>query len=74
MSLILTLGILSIVNSIVLVVYSVVQVISGQQFLMALLKALIIAALLLVIGLCALHLFRKKLRVLARRKKNPWNL
>ena len=73
MGLILFFGVLSIISSITLIVYSVVLVIYKQQFLMALLKSLIVAALLLAIGLGSLYLFRKRLRMLAR-KKNPWRL
>lgn len=74
MGLILAIGILSMVNSIAMVVYSVVQVIIEQQFLIELLKTLIVSALLLAIGLGSLYLFRKRLRVLSSRKNNPWRL
>ncbi len=72
--LILVIGILSMISSIAMVVYSVVQVIFEQQFLMELLKTLIVSALLLAIGLSSLYLFRKRLRILTRRKKNPWGI
>lgn len=71
MGLTLFFGIFSIISSIILIVYSVVLVIHEQQLLMALLKTLVVAALLLAIGLGSLYLFRKRLRVLAR-KKDPW--
>ncbi len=73
MGLVLFFGVLSIISSITLIVYSVVLVIYKQQFLMALLKTLIVAALLLAIGLGSLYLFRKRQRTLAR-KKDPWRL
>ncbi len=72
--LILVLGIISIINSIAIVGYSVALVINKQLVLMELLRTLIIAGLLLAIGLGSLYFFRKKLRTLTRRKKSPWEL
>ena len=71
--LILVLGVISIINSIAMVVYSVALVINKQLILMELLRTLIIAGLLLAIGLGSLYFFRKKLRTLTR-KKSPWEL
>lgn len=71
--LILVLGIISIINLIAMVVYSVALVINKQLILMELLRTLVIAGLLLVIGLGSLYFFRKKLRTLTR-KKSPWEL
>jgi H+/Cl- antiporter ClcA len=71
--LILFLGIISIANSIGIVVYSVALVVNKQLVLMELLRTLVVAGLLLAIGLASLYFFRKKLRMLTR-KKNPWEL
>ncbi len=71
--LILVLGIISIINSIGVAVYSVVLVINKQLVLMELLRTLIVAGFLLAIGLGSLHIFRKRLSTLMS-KKNPWEL
>lgn len=71
--LILILGCFSVINSIALVVHSVVLVINKQQILMEFLKTLIVAGLLLAIGLGSLYFFRKRLHTL-KKKKSPWKL
>ena len=71
--LVLVIGIISLITVLYSVVYSVALVIHKQQSLMELLTTLIVSALLSVIGLGSLHLFRRRLRDAAR-KKNPWEL
>ena len=71
--LILAIGIISLITVLYSVVYSVALVIHKQQSLMVLLTTLIVSALLSVIGLGSLHLFKRRLRDAAR-KKNPWEL
>lgn len=69
--LILVIGVLSMINSVAMVVDLVVQAVSKQQILTELFKTLIAAGFLLSVGLGSLHFFRKRLRTLAM-KKNPW--
>jgi membrane protein YdbS with pleckstrin-like domain len=71
--LVLVIGIISLITVLYSVVYSVALVIHKQQSLMELLTTLVVSALLSVIGLGSLHLFRRRLRDAAR-KKNPWEL
>lgn len=71
--LILLLGCFSVINSIALVVHSVILVINNQQILMELLKTLIVAGLLLAIGLGSLYFFRRRIHML-KREKSPWRL
>ncbi len=71
--LILLLGCFSVINSIALVVHSVILVINNQQILIELLKTLILAGLLLAIGLGSLYFFRKRIHML-KKEKSPWRL
>ncbi len=71
--LVLAVGIISLITVLYSVVYSVALVIHKHQSLMELLTTLIVSALLSVIGLASLHLFKRRLRDAAR-KKNPWEL
>ena len=72
-SLVLVLGITSLITVLYSVVYSVALVIHKQQSLMESSTTLIVSALLSIIGLGSLHLFQRRLRDAAR-KKNPWEM
>ena len=72
-SLVLVLGITSLITVLYSVVYSVALVIHKQQSLMESSTTLIVSALLSIIGLGSMHLFQRRLRDAAR-KKNPWEM
>ena len=72
-SLVLVLGITSLITVLYSVVYSVALVIHKQQSLMESSTTVIVSALLSIIGLGSMHLFQRRLRDAAR-KKNPWEM
>ncbi len=71
--LVLVLGTISLITVLYSVVYSVALVFHNQQSLMESSTTFIVSALLSVIGLGSMHLFKRRLRDAAR-KKNPWAL
>lgn len=73
MGMILVLGIVCIISSIAVIVYSVILVILRHQSLMQLLTTLIFTSVLLAVGLGSVYLFRHMRRT-QEEKKNFWKL